>query len=49
MSETCGNERCPDEFYAVMLEDFMNQFDDDTEYRGAYIKQRIHELILRIR
>ena len=38
----------PDEFYAELLENFKDQFDDDTEYSGAYIKQRIHGLILRI-
>lgn len=48
MSENCGNEMSPDEFYAGLLENFKNRFDDDAEYSGADIKQRISGLILRI-
>lgn len=49
MTGTYRNEMSPDEFYAELLEDFKNQFHDDAEYSGAYIKQRISGLILRIR
>jgi hypothetical protein len=38
-----------DGFYAKMLENFGNQFEDGVKYPGAYVKQQIHGLILRIR
>lgn len=47
---TTENEQNPaDEFYAILLENFSNQFEDDVRYPGTYIKNRIHGLILRIR
>ena len=49
MNGSYRNEMSADEFYADMLEKFKNQFDDGVEYPGAYIKQQIHGLILRIR
>ncbi len=49
MSGSYRNEMSADEFYATMLENFKKQFPDGIEYPGAYIRQQIDGLILRIR
>ena len=37
-----------DTFYAILLEDFKNNFKDENEYSGKYIKLLIDNLLKRI-